>query len=82
MENATKGMDPKDNNVQATEPRGDDIDIHQTEGKNYNPMYDEHDMARLGKRQELKVHIKDRGRAYFELTSSSAGFASPVLWAT
>ena len=36
----------------------DDSDVQQVTGKNYDPTYDQRDMRRLGKRQELKVRIQ------------------------
>ncbi|KAK0826335.1 hypothetical protein LTR73_006199 [Friedmanniomyces endolithicus] len=51
----------KESEVVAEPALGDDGDVAQVHGRNYDPAHDQRDMRRLGKRQELKVPL-DRSR--------------------
>ncbi|KAK1059880.1 hypothetical protein LTR74_012296 [Friedmanniomyces endolithicus] len=51
----------KESEVNAEPALGDDGDVAQVHGRNYDPAHDQRDMRRLGKRQELKVPL-DRSR--------------------
>jgi len=47
----------KETAVNANPILEDDSDVAQVQGRNYDPAHDQRDMRRLGKAQELKVHI-------------------------
>ncbi|KAK1819315.1 hypothetical protein LTR12_006262 [Friedmanniomyces endolithicus] len=47
----------KESEVNAEPAPGDDGDVAQVHGRNYDPAHDQRDMRRLGKRQELKVPL-------------------------
>lgn len=64
MQSSPTGAEPKDYAVNAMrlEASDADSDVQQVEGKGYDPTFDQRDMKRLGKRQELKAstHAKPR----------------------